>query len=588
MGGLAALVALAGAVWGVMQDPQAPKSNPCEQEVFYHAPMTDQEIYLEFSRAVFRIEGHKDGEPVVGTGYLIDTEQGYVLTALHVVRDDFNNRALVIRATTPGLPGAKLILEPVEKLEPPYDVALLKVRDPTLLINNHIRSFDIAFQRIQQSSHYFNIGYPRGKDTQNKQSVEVQGFYEGRNLPGTPQFNIPKGLLLDVKQAVDEGHSGSPLIDEDGVVMGTCIENLSYNEAIYTPMDKIQDLLDRVAVDGRARSVDRELRAIRDEQDARRDLFVQELEWRSGSPSNLELFKWASLMSQTPRDYESRAALFSCPVQPAFEQRRLHGAKNMQIVKRLSFGGDAGKNLLSASQRALEQGRTDLAATFSTSALDLFRESNNVAGVADAYRELGKTSYQMQRYQDSSKYFEQALQVHPGSPTSAETKVFLAAAYEGNGQKPLAEQYAKEALPELEKSNDAYGTALGLDTLGKVAASNGKYSIAKKDFQDALNLYAQAGNDYGIISTQDRLQRLQNERSAYFPNLVHAFTGKENSKVLNVLGVGLSVLVYGLILWAGASYAVDGVRFLRRKIQKAREKPVEQDNDHNTPANLGG
>jgi tetratricopeptide (TPR) repeat protein len=575
-GTLTAVLMLCGGACGAAQNQVALDGDPCEQEVFYHAPMTDQEIYLEFGRAVFRIEGHKGGMPVAGTGYLIDTEQGYLVTALHVVRDDFENHSLVIKATTPGLPGIKLILEPVSKLDPPYDVALLKVKDPTPLINNHIRAFEIAFQRIQYSTRYYNIGYPRGKDTQNRQSVEVQGPYEGRSDANHPQFEIPKGVLLDVKQAVDEGHSGSPLIDEDGAVMGTCIEDLHYNEAVYTPTDKIQGLLDLVGVDARAKSVDRELRAINDEKDARRALLVQELQWRSGSPTNLELFKWASLMSQTPHDYESRAALFACPVQPAFEQRRLHGAKYMQVVERLSTGPGAGKNLLKASQHALDQGRPELAATLSASALNVFQQWNDASGKADAYRVMGKASYQIQEYQDSSKYLEQALKIHPDSAVKAETKVFLAAAYEGSGQKPLAEQYAREALPELQKSHDTFGTALGLDTLGKVAESNGKYSAAKKDFQAALDLYTRSGNEYGINSTRDRLSTLEERKKGSWWILLNPFTGSPASTSGRVLTIGISVVIYGFLLWGAFSLVTDSVKFLGRKIRKLRRNTDDE------------
>ncbi len=493
--------------------PQSAPANLCENETFYDAPMTEEEIYLELSRSVLRIEGHKNGRAVSGTGYLIDTDRGYILTALHVVRDEFGNRQLTARASSPGLPGITLTLEPREKLDPPLDVALLSVKDPTPLVANHIRAFDIALKRIPLSTRYYNIGYPRGKETQNKQTVTIQGDYEGRVDASHPEWNIPRSLLLDVKQDVDDGHSGSPLIDEDGVVVATCIDSLNGSVALYTPMDRVQQLFDKIRSNNRVSSLDAELKAISGNEDPRQSLLTQELEWRSGSPSNLELYAWAALMGKTPNDYVPRSAYFACPLGPAYEQRRLGPGKPVQFVKRLASPPIVARSLLNAGQRALYDGRPDLSVAFSQSALGLFSSLADPWGRSAASRQIGTANLSLRRYSDASIYLRQAIALQPESPDAAKTKVLLAAAYEGSGQKSLATRYVWEALPRLRDAGDGEGQAVGLETLGKVASSDGHYSTAEKDLRQALDLYSKNGNLTAAASVREQLNDVEARQS---------------------------------------------------------------------------
>src|SRR6266849_285120 len=88
-----AVLSIATCTFSAPQTKTAP--NPCAGENFYHGQMTDEEVFSEFRGSVFRIETTNES----GTGYLIDSNRGYVLTAFHVVKSAYQNASATINAT---------------------------------------------------------------------------------------------------------------------------------------------------------------------------------------------------------------------------------------------------------------------------------------------------------------------------------------------------------------------------------------------------------------------------------------------------------------------------------------------------------
>src|SRR5258708_23306942 len=84
-----------------------PETNACD--LFEFSKLNDQFIFSQYEGAVLRITAGKH----VGTGFLIDAQQGYVLTAAHVVEEGLDDPSLDIETTSPSNPTHefKLILK---------------------------------------------------------------------------------------------------------------------------------------------------------------------------------------------------------------------------------------------------------------------------------------------------------------------------------------------------------------------------------------------------------------------------------------------------------------------------------------------
>src|SRR5215467_2354796 len=79
---------------------------------FEFARLSDEQIFSQFEGAVLRISAGGS----VGTGFLIDARQGYVLTAAHVVQPVLEKRGVAISATAPAFGSNPLKLVLVREL----------------------------------------------------------------------------------------------------------------------------------------------------------------------------------------------------------------------------------------------------------------------------------------------------------------------------------------------------------------------------------------------------------------------------------------------------------------------------------------
>jgi len=387
-------------VWLLLPSIEAQAStstNPCIGENFYHAKMDKEEVFSEFEGAVFRIwtTRRSESDPLtVGTAFLIDLQRGYALTAFHVVDAALNDAGISIQATSSKLPSQILRLRFVKHLAVPSDVAILQVIDPSSLITAHVRALDIAFHFLPKGSRYFTIGYPRGKQKPNDQEAELQG----------PDDN---GHSLDVKQDVDQGSSGSPLIDEQGAALGVATDLLNKSEALYTPMVDLEDLFEGLSYDSVTKDLDLKVSG---EPVARVRLeLIQQLKWTSESPTNVELYEWARHISGNKSRYKSSRFYFSCPILAAYGDRRLGDSPIVQEMAGLFSRETQGAMLLDSADQNLLLGRVAVAEKLARGSLDIYSELNNQSGQATALMLIGRADLESGAYVDAVNYFRNAL-----------------------------------------------------------------------------------------------------------------------------------------------------------------------------------
>lgn len=342
--------------------------DPCLDETFERARLTREQIYQDFTGAIFRISVTSAGTALAtGTGYLIDSETGYTLTARHVLDRYFETSGASIEATSPYLPGKTLHLEVVQSPKS-VDLVLLKALETNL--TSQITPLDIALHLPPRGSTYYTIGYPKGQTRPHAQEVEILGPYQGPNQS--------EGLL-DAKQNVAEGWSGSPLIGSNGAVLGTCLQDVYRNEAIYQPLVDAQTVLDALPADRRVETLDRELRYKSDIKE-----LINKLQWRRGNPSNVLLYAWATKIATDPAAYNSLQNYFACPLIPAYYDRRLDEKATATFFKSMSLPSQA-ETFVSIAARAAQQGQTDEAYDLSKNAAQVFAkipQSNSTTSVA--------------------------------------------------------------------------------------------------------------------------------------------------------------------------------------------------------------
>ncbi len=208
-------------------------------------------IYLNYASAVLRIQSGDES----GTGYLIDSTRGYVITAAHVIKASLDDPTVAILGTNPENSTNPYHLKHVRNLQSHdpsqnIDIALLRLVPRGAMAD--VIPLDITLRSPRPSRPAYVFGYPRGDSSLSQQPVDyVQG-----NDNGT----------MTVKQAAFAGDSGSPLIDDTGKVLGTCIRrvvtqevNVS-NEAIYIPMTSIQEIFKKLSISERVRLLDNKVR----------------------------------------------------------------------------------------------------------------------------------------------------------------------------------------------------------------------------------------------------------------------------------------------------------------------------------------
>jgi tetratricopeptide (TPR) repeat protein len=496
-------IVCAAILWGVAglatapheQQPKsaemAVKFDPCARESFYHDPMTDDQVYHDFKPSVLRL--NVEGSDT-GTGYVIDADRGFVLTAFHVVKDAYQTRT-DIQGTNPSLEGAVLHLKIVAHLDDPQDTALLQIENTLPLAQHHVHSLDIALN-LPSGTHYRTIGYPLGKVAPDAQTAELLD----------PYFSYQNGRYLEVKQNVDAGSSGSPLIDEDGAVVATLNYWSTITEALYTPIVDVQDLLDRIPADGKVDLLETEVSGSRSVGSAVRHL-IEELKWSSDNPSNVELYEWAAAVSADDRAAKAIRPYLSCPVVLAYSERRLTEARGIQKISATASPGDRARVLMDALNQDLFRQRFEQARGDAQEAVAVYDRLGSSAD-PQILTLVGRADLYTDRYDAARDYFGKALVLTPSEPQQAELRLYTAQAYAKQGDLDHASTFIRDALRQLHSNGDLRDEAVAFDTLGQVELRKGEYKKARAEFTQADETYHRIADVRGSTQVDTELAEI--------------------------------------------------------------------------------
>lgn len=185
--------------------------------------------------SVGRFFGQGGDQPVEGrgSGFIINGQQGYIVTNNHVVEN-----ANAITVTLPD----KRVFKNVRILgrDPYGDIALLKVESKTPLPEAKLGDSDSVL--IGETA--IAIGNPL--IFENTVTVGVISA-RARELPGQHQLMLDD--LLQTDAAINPGNSGGPLLDENGLVIGmnTAIipsaQGIGFSVAVNSIKKSIADIL---------------------------------------------------------------------------------------------------------------------------------------------------------------------------------------------------------------------------------------------------------------------------------------------------------------------------------------------------------
>lgn len=260
-----------------------------------------------FDEAVFRVDD--DGD--IGTAFLIDSANGYLLSAKHVVKKTLANPSLSIYATTPALPGKSLKLTVVMATSDDSDLVLLKADKPDQIAN--ISALDISLHFPKEKNQFTAKGYPA--------NFGDEKITKPRTQDATVMAAPAEDGDIEVRQVAIGGSSGGPLIDDSGNAIGICRHEVGVGEAVarYIPMGAAEPLLDRIPQSDRVKKLDEQVLKRQVKPEALKPQFTK----RASNPSNLELYSWIKHVITSTHQYSASHEYFACPVIPALMDRHL-------------------------------------------------------------------------------------------------------------------------------------------------------------------------------------------------------------------------------------------------------------------------
>jgi S1-C subfamily serine protease len=275
----------------------------------------------EFKGSILRlqVEGSLDS----GTGYLIDSVNGYIITAFHVVESATPNTT-IINVTSPysTLNKDKLKAKLVKSLATRKsadgtldgpDLAILKLDNPSLV--KDLRPLDISLRYPSVDNTLYAMGYPTLGDQPNTTFSEQLVRFMARPIDNS----------IQVEQATFGGNSGGPLMNSSGSVVGTCRNSIGSPSVVaqYVPMIDGMKLFDLIPLSDRMKSLDKQIRSGSVPESELMDLLVT----NSRNPTNLEWYTWSKHVIAHLDQYasnDSTSKLLRCATY-ALGQRGMEG-----------------------------------------------------------------------------------------------------------------------------------------------------------------------------------------------------------------------------------------------------------------------
>lgn len=197
-------------------------SDYCGTYFFSEKAKTDL-IGSHYSSVLRVLVGRPDGQELKakGTGFLIDSANGFIVTARHVVQNVIDDSDLQIFASTLYSPTEKyrlnLLTEPSDIVKN-LDVAILQLDNREAL--RDVKAFELSFQAPEPYSTVTFLGYQLG-DTAPLAEEGLVLFFGGK---------------LQLRANTFSGDSGSPVFNMKGLVIGVVTDKRLGNATVVAPM----------------------------------------------------------------------------------------------------------------------------------------------------------------------------------------------------------------------------------------------------------------------------------------------------------------------------------------------------------------
>ena len=165
-----------------------------------------------------------------GTVVAVSGQDVYIVTARHVINADGVGAALTVEVEFKARPKEWYTARALDGDAGSYDIAALRVALPAGLRAEQITGVGIAPPNsATRGSDVFPVGFPEGTEWSDPVRPDKVSSVRRENITFQSQF-------------VREGHSGGPLLDSCGRVVGMVVERRP-PEAIALPIDLIVDRL---------------------------------------------------------------------------------------------------------------------------------------------------------------------------------------------------------------------------------------------------------------------------------------------------------------------------------------------------------
>lgn len=193
---------------------------------FYY-PRVGDDFKVRMARSLFRL--YVRGEPA-GTGFLVDSQHGLVITAKHVLPTTYRPDEVVTEGINRGNPfipnSPQSVPFRVWWEHPAKDIVILQAKTPTALAE--VRQFEISLAMVGDGFR-----------------VTAWGFALGRNVPTTESGEVQWGDSdrLTFNGATLPGYSGSPVFNEFGLVVGVVVDSTNSSHlGVVQPLSQISDV----------------------------------------------------------------------------------------------------------------------------------------------------------------------------------------------------------------------------------------------------------------------------------------------------------------------------------------------------------
>ena len=468
-----------------------------DEEGFRPPRLTSDNLYREFEDAILHLKTTTDRS--IGTGYLIDSAHGYVLTASHVIHDAGTLELYATRKSTPNA-RHKLILRkdlctggvlPCSTM----DLALLQLADEGALRDT--RPVDIALNTVSGGTLVYIMGYPviteDASVNLSQRDAKLTGWSD------TPQRK--RHYQVDV--GAFQGDSGSPVFDEYGRVIATVVARPSAAIAIAEPLAKSVSMLLELPITPRVKHLDERLRHLPPEATFRDDL-IRSLVVRTTSCTNIELLLWANIIGQNPGTYQSVITPYlDYPFIRALQDRDIKDAE--KLLGTVGPPAAVGRAFYHVGQRAQELGDQQEALTNLRKATAYLK----TALASRAERRPQGFAYALCRANPTSA--DGAVALNVGS-ASFPTAIDCDNATTDLGTYALTKDYALSlhalgavAGTDSPEGQQAYADAIAAARLTTWAAAPAQRSVAYTDFAKILLDAGQPKDAAAAYATANRL-----------------------------------------------------------------------------------